>query len=255
MNRAVVSVATGSSYVRGQDRLRAAVLELDPGAAVCMWRNRLPKGCPSHEVVPYAMKAFAMREAMEKGHELLLWCDASVVPIKPLEALWARIERDGYWMSRNGFTNYEWTADSAYESLFRNHFGPNYKPSIEAMRATNKKIEHVVATAFGLNVGSNKGRAFLEEYFWLGSETKAFCGPWMNAGHPDNAGKIADGKRIARCGAGDVRGHRHDQTAASVLAWRLGFRLTNPPEIFSYGKLGDKHDPRTALLADGSVLA
>jgi len=49
-----------------------------------------------------------------------------------------------------------------------------------------------------------------------------------------------------------VRGHRHDQTAASVIAWRLGFELTNPPNIFAYGRAGEAHDERTILLADGS---
>jgi hypothetical protein len=37
-----------------------------------------------------------------------------------------------------------------------------------------------------------------------------------------------------------------------VIAWRLGFELTKPPEIFAYGKLGDPVDERTILIADGA---
>ena len=91
------------------------------------------------------------------------------------------------------------------------------------------------------------GQDFLAEYFRLAKETKAFCGPGIN-------GKLwkEANPRCYPCGPADVRGHRHDQTAASVIAWRLGMKLTNPPDVFAYGKAGDSnHDPRTILLADG----
>jgi hypothetical protein len=261
MNRAVCCVATTSHYQRGMERLARAVLPaiMERSDRWMAW-NHEPEGCPLHADVPYAMKAFALKESAATA-DLLLWCDASILPIRSLEPLWERIERDGYWISRNGWTNYEWTADSAYPDLFPDDFGEylDEGTDLDRMRKLNRTIEHVVATTFGLNVKHPKGKAFLDEYYRLASRTKAFCGPWWNEAHPDCPGHHEGNPRFSRCGPSDVRGHRHDQTAASVIAWRLGMQLTSPPDIFAYSKrrpdgtlhLSDQ-DERTILLADGS---
>lgn len=262
-NRAVVCVATTEHYQRGMARLAGAI-ERQENADFLGWpmeRERdTMNGWPAHADVPYAFKAFALMEASKRAYDTLLWCDACMFPVQDMQPLWERIERDGYWFSKNGWSNYEWTADSAYPDLFRvpvleQHFE---QPDLDTLRAMNKNIPHVVATCFGISLKSREGAEFLREYFRLASETKTFCGPWINASHPDwlsqpGAQERSMGNgRVAPCGPSDVRGHRHDQTAASVLAYRLGMKLTDPPEIFSYGKQGDAFDPRTILIADGS---
>jgi hypothetical protein len=166
----------------------------------------------------------------------LLWCDASILPIRDLEPIWYRLERDGFWISNNGWTNAQWTADSAYPDLFNWSVGGEPNPSLGDMRAINRNIPHAVATAFGLNIHHPTGAAILAEYYRLASETKAFCGPWKNT--PETP-----------CGPPEVLGHRHDQTALSVLAWRNGCALTNPPEIFAY------HDPKKAPAESTILLA
>ncbi len=239
--RAVVNVATGS-YVRGQCRLRLRLEEVD-GSCMSMWWDKLPPGCPPHSEVPYAMKPAALREAAQR-YSTLLWCDACIWPVKSLEPLWERIEREGYWLGANGFRNDEWCADSAYPDLFPEYFGPGIA-TIEGARRENAAIPHVVATAFGISTAHPTGAAILKEYCRLGLETRAFCGPWTNGP------KSADG-RTAPCGPPSTRGHRHDQAALSVIAWRLGCKLTSSPDIFAYGKAGDAHDERTLLCADGA---
>lgn len=229
MTRAVVNVATGR-FVKGQERLRSALPKFAGSCELRFWNGGMPRLSPPHESIPYAFKAFALRDAMFLGADLLLWCDASILPVRSLEPLWERIERDGYWFSKNGWSNYQWTADSAYAELMPGPIGRN----------VNKQIPHVVATAFGLNVRHPKGKAFLDEYYRLASETRAFCGPWKNT--PETP-----------CGPPDVLGHRHDQTAASVIAWRLGMELTSPPDIFAYANPeGSLPDERTILVADGN---
>ena len=243
MTRAVVNVSTGQ-YMKGQFRLVLALPKHSRHDGVYPFGAPtwdIPKEWPTHAEKPYAFKAYALKEAGE-AFDVLLWADACILPVQSLEPLWERIERDGYWFSRNGWTNYEWTADSAYPDLFPAGWFNGIAPvnfDLEFAREENKRIPHLVATAFGLNVRHPKGRAFLDEYYRLASETHAFCGPWTNS-------------PVTPCGPPDVRGHRHDQTAASVIAWRLGFELTDPPEIFAYGAARDAHDPRTILLADGS---
>ena len=241
--RAVVNVATGS-YVKGQARLTETLTRMKEDH-YCVWRDPLPPGSPTHAEIPYGFKAYALKAAIEAGATTLLWADACILPIAPLGPLWERIERDGYWISNNGFTNYEWTADSAYSDLFH---GVEDMP--ESVRAVNRDIKHVVATAFGISMEHPTGRAIFEEYYRLASETKAFCGPWANANYLGDGWPYAENPpRLMPCGPSDVRGHRHDQTALSVIAWRLGCQLTNAPDIFAYaGGATDK----TILVADAT---
>jgi hypothetical protein len=219
MKGCVVNVATGDHYVKGQKRLTAA---LGSGATMLAWTNMLPVGSPSHSEVPYAFKAFALQDAAARGNSLLLWADASILPVAPVGPLFDRIYEEGYWISRNGWMNSQWTADSAYEHL-------------RISRHDNDEVPHVVATAFGLNVHHPKGKALLDEYVRL-AKTRAFCGPWRNCAETP-------------CGDYRVLGHRHDQSALSVVAWKLRLKLTDPPAIFSY-KGGESS--QTVLLADGA---
>lgn len=246
-----MNVATGARYQRGQKRLLLALekvlgngeeLHLQP------WGNiGLPTAWPTHQDKPYAFKAYALKRAEAEGAELLLWCDASILPLRSLEPLWERIERDGYWFSDNGYSNYTWTADSAYPDLFPTIFGL----TIDQMREANRGIKHVVATAFGLNLKHPTGKAFLDEYYRLASQTRAFCGPWWNRNNPVEAARLPNpGSPVCwPCGPPDVRGHRHDQTAASVIAWRLGLELTQPPSWLSYR---GREDESTILCVDGN---
>ncbi len=186
MSRVIVNVATGN-YVKGQARL----LEQFRGEVASTWANVLPPTrCPEHSERPYAFKAYALKYAAHTW-DTLLWCDACIVPgPRPLSDLWEKIEQDGVWLARNGWSNYEWTADSAYPDLFDwalkipGTHDPDGLVSLDDARPLNKRIPHVVATAFGISLKHHKGRAFLDEYFRLASETKAFCGPWINCKHP-----------------------------------------------------------------------
>lgn len=218
-----MNVSTGR-FIRGQNRLKACefldgtrlihngVNVFDGGTALMTW-DTLPPGSPSHEEIPYGFKVWGLKAALEAGYTTLLWADASVLPIAPLDALWERIEERGYWISANGYTNHEWTCKEAY-------------PLLGVTEEENTQIPHVVATAFGLNLQSDIGAKAFAEYFRF-SQNGAFRGPW------------AGGVGIQ---------HRHDQAALSVVAYRLGITLTNPPEWFAY-KGGETSD--TVLLAHG----
>lgn len=220
MTGCVVNVATGH-YVKGQRRLKKALDGLDGHMVMRSWTDCLPVGSPPHVEVPYAFKAFALQEASNNGNSLLLWADSSILPISSIGPLFDRIYSDGYWISKNGWLNSEWTADSAY-------------PDLGVTREENETVPHVVATTFGVNTHHPKGEELLNEYVRL-AKTKAFCGPWANV-------------RATPCGDKRVFGHRHDQTALSVIAWRLGLQLTDPPDVFAY-KGGETAN--TILLADG----
>ena len=219
--------------MKGQRRMAEACDDLSISRSE--YRDCLPSNCPSHADVPYAFKAYALEEISQK-FSTLLWLDASVVPIRPLDGLFEKIESDGYWICRNGWSNYTWTADEAYPLLF---------PGIELnnARELNKTIPHVVATAFGISVAHPIGLAILDEYMAL-AKNGAFRGPWWNSNSPEDCHK----QRAAPCGPPDVRGHRHDQTALSVIAARNLCVLTNAPKYFAY--IGGETE-ETVLVAQG----
>lgn len=242
--RIVVNVATSAHYRLGQDRLRSELRKLHE--VCCSWVE-LPLGSPQHSEIPYAFKSVALKHCADQGAESLLWCDSSIVPIRSLQPIWDRIERAGYWFSRYSpeVSNYEWTADNAYDALFEKE----HLATPQELRKLNRDIPHVVATAFGLNVQHPTGKEILAEYFRLATETDAFCGPWINWNHVDHHRRPEDKlPRIGVCGPSDVRGHRHDQTALSVIAYRLGMELTTPPDLFAYKGF---EGPATVLIADG----
>jgi hypothetical protein len=215
MKRVIVNVATGG-YVVGQQRLRRAVSGTTDFLG---WENDLPPGSPSHQDVPYAFKAFAIDAARARGFRYVLWADASINPIRPLDGLWELIAQQGYWISNNGWNNGEWTWPTAYGEL-------GVAPE------DNWRIPHVVATAFGLDLQHPIGAAFQDEYLRL-AKTRAFCGPWFNRRHPDYA-HHGPAPHTGECEDARVRGHRHDQTAASLIAHRLGMALTDPPKWLAY---------------------
>lgn len=220
--RVVVNVATGRHYLKGQARLQKTLADIAPNNLLLCW-NSMPPRCPEHDKVPYAFKAYAMVAAAERGFTSILWADASILPIQRLELLWHKIEDDGYWISDNGWINGQWCSDAALKPL-------------GITREESFQQKHVVATAFGLSLKKEIGRTFLKEYYRLASETTAFCGPWTNKN-----GEASSDPRVL--------GHRHDQTAASVIAHRLNMVLTQPPDWFAYK--GHENE-NTILLADGA---
>lgn len=226
-----------------------------------MWENRFPPGCPPHrnrgmlaapqkQCVPYAFKAYAMKHAADAGVEQIIWADACIRPIAPLDRIWEWLETHGVWICRNGWMNHEWTADSAYPHLFPlvYEIANDTSTALTAARRLNRDIPHVVATCLGVDVRHPKGRAFLDRYYQLASTTSAFCGPWRNTAAPAMAG-VATDHACGPCGPPSTLGHRHDQTAASVIAWELDIPLVNPPDMFAYA--GSQTD-KTVLIADGN---
>lgn len=158
MKRAVVCVATTPHYRGGLSRLAGTI---EPVVRFCGHADT-PVDWPTHEQVQYGFKAYALKEAMDLGADLLLWCDASILPVRSLEPLWQRIEQEGYWFSRNGWTNYEWTADSAYPDLFGGWYTPlpGYS-QYEGAAETNRTIEHVVADVLRPKRKASQRESFL----------------------------------------------------------------------------------------------
>ena len=208
--RACVCVATHGKYITYRERLRKILA--GQGETLISWGEHLPPGSPSHKDKPFAFKFHAVQEALRRGYSTILWMDSSIIPVRPLTTLWALIESRGYWFSENlphgkvGVAPWgtgTWTCDSALAPL-------------GITREESFGIPHVIGTAFGLDMRWPIAQQFLRAWGEL-ADGLAFCGPTTNV-----KGSASSDPRVL--------GHRHDQTAASVVAWRLGMRLTTPPD-------------------------
>jgi hypothetical protein len=244
-SRVLINVATEGSeefYQVGQNRLAETMSRIDPRTELRLY-NRLPEHWPSHQRKPYCFKACAFADLVDQ-FDLLLWCDSSIYPIAKMEPVWQQIEANGYLLVQGGGSNYNWTADSAYPDLFPNE-------PIEKARDINRRITPIVGGIIGINSKSDVGRRFLDEYCRLARQTNCFVGPWANENCPRRPNYGIGGRyTTAPCGPQDVLGHRHDQTAASVLAWRFDMKLAEYPAPYAYTTAG----PGTILLHDGPGL-
>jgi hypothetical protein len=246
--RAVVSVSTTPYFARGQQRLQAGLDQF--GACEFLYLTKLPADSPTHEAVPFGFKYHALYPWRDK-FDALIWADCSILPVRSFEPLWQHIEQYGAAIVNGGWSNYEWTADSAYKDLFAAErdagaWDRRMESDEYCMRSLNREIKHVVGGFFGLSMKHPVGRAILEEMYRL-AQTRAFCGPIANLNHKD-----CPTSHATVCGPPDVRGHRHDQTALSVVAWRHGVQLVDPPTFLVYGKPEMATDERTVVVADGS---
>lgn len=213
MRRAIISIAKGQRrYLENQTRLMDSLRRLGEEAFIAYWQECLPVGSPPHEETPYAFKAFALQEMMDQGYDTMLWTDCSVVPVRPLDALWELIETQGYWLSENlphgtvsaeSWNCSQWTCDSALPLL--------------GSREWLSQVPHVITSAFGLCMNYGSARQFQAEFLRMAKDGRAFRGPWSN-----EHGEASSDSRVL--------GHRHDQTVASVLAYHLGMKLTRPPQ-------------------------
>jgi len=210
--RAVVNVSMGGHYSRLHDRMSSAFLQQGE-ANIISWKDSLPSASPSHDDVPYAFKLHAMEAAVRQGYSTVLWVDSSIIPVKSLKPLWDLIESQGYWFSANlpygsttkpRWTCGEWTCDAALAPL-------------GITREEAFQIPLVIATSFGLDIRHQIAQTFLAEWGKLVRGRTAMLGPWTNQGF-----RASQDERVL--------GHRHDQTVASVVAHRLGMKLTVPPK-------------------------
>src|SRR5829696_3118427 len=202
------------------------------------WRpGSFPDESPAHADVPFAFKPYCFKEARRRGGELLLWLDASCVAVRPLEPIFDQIERDGYILFRNRrYRVGEWASDEALGVL-----GVSRDQAME--------MPEVNGAAIGLNASSYISDSFLEKWHQRAQEKVAFRGvseqlrTWVDYQDVkwNRGGRVSSDPR--------VRGHRHDQTVAGVLAAQLGMRLSSEGLwVSSVARRTMPIDPKTRIV-------
>ncbi|MBP1687535.1 MAG: hypothetical protein H6Q33_3678 [Deltaproteobacteria bacterium] len=215
-NPCIISVATRHKrYPEALVRLRESVLRSGfTGEFLCWPPGVLPDGCPPHLDTPFAFKPYGFHEACRRGKDLVLWLDASCVVVRKLDRLFQTIADEGHVLFRNGdFALGEWASDQAL-----GHF--------EVSREHAMSMHEVNAAALGLNMKNQTAVDFLEQWYRAAKQGLPFRGVRDALGTWEDYAAIKWNRGNKVSADPRVRGHRHDQTVAGLLAHKLGMKLT-----------------------------
>lgn len=196
LKRVVVNFAKGSWYPKGQKRLVRSFLSAGYDGDFMLAKDESEIGCPQHKEVPYAFKAYMLRQAVEEGYEQIFWCDSAIVLVGHLNRLYEQLSSTGYLFAYGGWNNGQWCSDAALVSL-------------DITREEAFDTPHMMANMMGFDMRHDVCHEFLKQYYEKATDGVSFKGAWRNRNH-----EVSNDDRVL--------GHRHDQTAASVIAHKLG---------------------------------
>lgn len=196
MKKCILNISSGHWYPIGQRRQSDALDAVGFNGDKLYWTDCYPPGCPSHSQLPYGFKPYAFKEARRQGYDYALWMDSAVWPIKPVDFYFEEIEKEGHVLLQNAWTTGNWCKDDALNTL-------------GITREQALSIPHLMANVMGFNLKHERSMRFLDKWFNLANDGVTFPGPWSNAN-----GEASSDSRVL--------GHRHDQTAASVVSYQMG---------------------------------
>jgi hypothetical protein len=157
--------------------------------------------------VPYAFKAFAIKKAIEEGADLILWCDSVVYATKSIKPIFDHIEKKGHLFFDNiGYSIGDYTSDACLD---------NFGMSRE--EAFNSKM--LMCCCMGFDVNNPTAKAFLDKYIEAASDMVSYPGDWTNQNL-----QVSNDMR--------VKGHRHDQSVASIIVKQMGLTVTHAQSTY-----------------------
>ena len=225
-DKCVVDFADGF-FIKGQKRLIETFLHQGYNGDFLFFNDVAELGCPKFHDAPYAFKSYAMKKAQEKGYRFILWVDSSVYAVKPVQEAFDLIERDGYLLLNGGWCTGQWCSDAALVTL-----GVT-REQLFSPQGRFPNWPHLMACVMGLDLEDATARTFLDKYYLLANDGVTIQGSHTN----DNQQVSADPR---------VRGHRHDQTIASVISWKMGMRNWTE-NLLVYDETGDSEIKESAI--------
>lgn len=239
LNVGITCVAIGGWYPRGFARLVNAFHEVSHGFTIVGWVNTFPIRAPQgviedgYDYSAYCAKPFALDDLRSRGFDVGILLDAAFFPIRHIQPLVQHIVKQGYYLCDNGGRVGEWSSDRALE-----HFGMTRD---EAMGITE-----VSSYCVGLDFREKQSRVAMDYWCAVAGGGLAIAGPHTNV----NANPSVKGRNVGFCSHDPrCKGHRHDQTALSIIAHLLGMdKLTPRPRFTAYR--GDETE-ETVLVNQG----
>ena len=202
----IVSFAKGGSYPKAMARLKTSLIDVGSNAVTHFYTDESQVGAPTHREAPYAFKVLAIEKALGEGYRNVLWVDSSVWAVKPLGSLWKHIDHYGNIFFDCGYQTSQWSSDASLKS-----FG--------ITRDKAEDIRMLMACCFGLSNSAESTTKWVAAMKEKAFDGVTFKGSWKN----DNNEVSSD----PRCS-----GHRHDQTAASIICYNLKINLIDGKSTF-----------------------
>ncbi|MEO7045098.1 MAG: hypothetical protein ABI091_07290 [Ferruginibacter sp.] len=206
MSNVVVSFADGSAnYAKALMRLELSLKQVEFDGRFKGINDYGHIGSPFHkghpESVPYAFKAYSIKKAIEEGGRYFLWCDSPVYATKSIQPIFDHIKEHGYLFFDNvGFSIGDYTSDNCI-----NKFGMTRQEAFDS--------KMLMACVMGFDIENIKAKEFLDKYINAASDGISYIGDWSN----ENL-QVSNDMR--------VKGHRHDQSVASILVKQMGLDVT-----------------------------
>lgn len=194
MNTCITSFGKGHNFIKGIERLKINI-EKDVKLPFFGY-TEYPTDCPTHEKSPFAFKFYCINECLKMGYKQILWLDSSVIVKNSLEDVFNFINQYGYFFVMNGHNIGAYCHDKALKTL-------------GITREQSFQIPSLQGTNFGLNFENDSAIIFLKKMFEYANDNITFVGP-----HNNNNNYASTDNRVL--------GHRHEQTAMSVVSIKLG---------------------------------
>ena len=205
MKTCIVNFAKGQWYPKGQARLVKSLDKYQFPGDVLTYTDESQIGCPSHQEAPYVFKPAIIKNAIDMGYDIIIWADCSVWAIQNFNPFIKYMQNNSHYWPKTGFSVHTWSSDKSLEYF-------------NISRDEAKKISMLYALFMCFNMTYKCTQQFIEEWYEA-SKMGIFTGSWINDKHQVSLDST-------------VKGHRHDQTVASIIANKLDMNFTNPPSKF-----------------------
>lgn len=196
--RAIVNFSNNNGwYGQGRERLKTMLPDFVPDDVdMFFFEDEEKIGSPIHRDNPYAFKLYALQNVLEKGYHTLLYMDASLFPIRRLDAIFDVIEKEGMFAQHAGHMCGTWANDACLE-----YFGLTRDEAMLIPMYGN-------AGLLGLDLNNPDILNFYVR--WRTSmQDGMFKGEWTNKNKSQSKDK--------RC-----KGHRHDMVCGSIVMFQMG---------------------------------
>ncbi len=208
MNLALVNYSTATGwYIEGQKRLIDTMEQFGFNGTFYSFQKTNEFGSPDHKDNPYAFKIYAIKHALNKGHDVIWWMDSSIYAVKDIAPILQIVEEKGYYFEEAGHLASTWTNDATlkYFDISRND------------------AENIKLFSAGFMILDFR-HEIVREFFarWKNScDAGMFKGNWHNNDKTES--------KDERC-----KGHRHDLSCASIIATKLGMDYFSGGTMLSY---------------------